>query len=191
MKRSKPLSPGEPLRRSTPLCSTGKPREGKTKPKRKPIGGPSEAQLERDAKDATRSRSAKGSDLGEQCEIRSPWCLGPSAPTEFSHRRAEGQGGLWAASNGLRACGHGNLNGCHGYCHQHPEEARENGWFVSAFTPDPPSEVPAYIWHKGTRAEWLLDDEGGAVLVPFPQGDPRHPDDIPLPQPPETLGGVA
>jgi hypothetical protein len=166
---------GGPLKRTTPLRSTGTSREGKPKAKRPTGDGPSQSKLERDAKKATRRRS------GDQCEIRSPWCLGPSAPTEFSHRRADGQGGQWAASNGLRGCGHGNLNGCHGYCHQHPEEARENGWFVSAFSRVWPSEVPAYIWHEGDRAMFLLDDEGGAVPAPFPQGDPRHPDDIPVP----------
>lgn len=173
MKRSKPLNPGEPPRRSSTLRS-GHSREGRVKPKRKQVDGPSEAQMERDAKKTTRRRA------GEQCEIRTPWCLGPNAPTEFSHRRAEGQGGEWSAPNGLRACGHGNLNGCHGYCHQHPEEARENGWFISAFSKLPASEIPAWIWHKGRRAKYLLDDAGEATLAPFPQGDPRHPDDIPL-----------
>jgi hypothetical protein len=183
LKRTKGLDGGEPLRRSTPLRS-GHSREGRAKPtKRKVVDGPSEAELEDAAKKAARKRS------GGDCEIRTPWCQGRAR--EFSHRKAEGQGGQWAASNGLDACGHGNLDGCHGYCHQHPEEARENGWFISAYSKLPASEIPAWIWHKGRRAKYLLDDEGEAVLAPFPQGDPRHPDDIPWSPPAAPLDGVA
>lgn len=169
LKRTKPLDGGDPLRRSTPLRS-GPSREGKAKPKRKPVDGPSEATQERQAKELVGRRS------GGDCEVRSPWHLGRA--TNFSHRRHDGQGGPWSASNGLNACGWGNATGCHGYIHQHPEEARENGWVVPSWQDW--RTAPALIWHKGRRAKHLLDDEGGCELAPFPQGDPRHPDDIPL-----------
>lgn len=172
---------GGPLRRATPLRS-GHSREGRVKPtKRKVVDGLSAGQLERLAREAVRRRS------GGDCEIRTDRCLGRA--TNFSHRKAEGQGGPWRASNGLAACGSGTT-GCHGWCHEHPEEAREHGWFVSAFTPDP-SQVPAWIWHQGVRRMYLLDDEGGLVPAPFPQGDPRHPEDIPWSPPAAPLDGVA
>lgn len=183
MKRGKPLDRGGPLKRTTPLRAKADKRKRDVPKQRTATDGPSEAVLEDRAKKAVKRRS------GGDCEIRTSWCLGHAA--EFSHRQAEGQGGPWAASNGLHGCGHGNLNGCHGYCHQHPEEARENGWFISAFSKVPATEIPAWIWHKGKRAKYLLDDEGEAVLAPFPQGDPRHPDDISWSPPTTPDSGAA
>lgn len=112
---------------------------------------------------------------GGACEIRTPWCQG--AGREFSHRRAQGQGGQWRATNGLYSCGHGNLDGCHGYLHQHPDEAREKGWAVSAWGPDP-AEIEVFMWHDDRLDWWLLLPDGTAELADFPEGDPRHPDDI-------------
>jgi hypothetical protein len=181
VKRHKPLSPGSPLRRSSPLRSSGNGREGKAKTvRRKQVDGPSASQLERQARAGVRHRS------GGDCEIRTPWHLGRA--TNFSHRQHEGRGGKWAAYNGLDACGSGTT-GCHGYLHAHPEESRENGWLVSGW--GDPASTPALIWHGGVRAMFLLDDEGGAALAPFPQGDPHHPDDIPWSPPAAPLDGVA
>lgn len=134
----------------------------------KATDGPAESTLEKRAKKAVHRRS------GGHCEIRTPWCLGPA--TNFSHRRADGQGGLWTASNGLDSCGWGNATGCHGYCHQHPEEARKNGWFISAFLSTPTTEVETLIHSRYGHTWVLLDDEGDLTLAPFPDGSSQHPD---------------
>lgn len=161
MKRSGPIQRKTPMPSGNQLARTAKPAKRKT-------DGPAESTLERNAKGAMKKRS------GGDCEIRTPWHIGPA--TNASHRQAEGQGGPWAAWNLLDSCGSGTT-GCHGYLHAHPEEAREHGWFVSAFNRKP-WDVPVWIWYRGVRAMYLLDDKGGAALAPFPESDPRHPDDI-------------
>jgi hypothetical protein len=125
---------------------------------------------------------------GGDCEIRTPWCQGRGR--EFSHRRAEGQGGKWLATNGLFSCGHGNLDGCHGYLHQHPEEATEKGWIVSAWGVDQ-AEIEVFMWHDDRRDWWLLLPDGTAELAPFPKGRPGHPDNLDLPGESRDLDGVA
>jgi hypothetical protein len=96
--------------------------------------------------------------LGGWCELRSPWCQ--RIGREFSHRRAEGQGGLWVAENGLWSCGHGNLDGCHGWLHQNPDAAKEFGWIVP--WPKDPANVSALI-HTANygHARVFLDRRGG------------------------------
>lgn len=51
-------------------------------------------------------------------------------------------------------------SGCHKWITEHPEEARANGWIVSAYVADP-SLVPVLI--QGQR--YLLDDDGGRLVV--------------------------
>ena len=53
---------------------------------------------------------------------------------------------------------------CHAYITEHPEEARANGWIVSAHAPDP-STVPVRL-SVGGGLLWLLDDDGGRRVVP-------------------------
>lgn len=57
-----------------------------------------------------------------------------------------------------------NLLALHPSCHQwiteHPAEAREHGWIVSASNPDP-SRMPVMI----AGGWWLLDDLGGKIRV--------------------------
>lgn len=114
---------------------------------------------------------------GGDCEIRTDWCRGRA--TNWSHRRARGQGGLWIPSNGIDVCGMGNATGCHGYLHQHAEEARAKGWVVSAWG-DEPITVPALIHtvHYG-HTSVLLDDLGCYSLAPWPEHPEGHPDDLP------------
>ncbi|PRY35283.1 HNH endonuclease [Umezawaea tangerina] len=92
------------------------------------------------------------------CEVKSPWCEGRA--TNWSHRLAQGQGGLWAPSNGLDVCGMGNATGCHGYLHQHPTRAEAEGWLVPPGQTDP-IDVPTRI-HTITLGHALvfLDDDG-------------------------------
>lgn len=175
IKRNTPLTSGSSLRSSKP-SATG---ETQLKPRRSTGKHVGESKAKRDVK----ARSAG------DCEIRSPWCQGKGR--EFSHRRAEGQGGAWSATNGMWACGHGGTDGCHGYLHQHPEEARHNGWIVSAWGADP-AGVEVLMWHEGRQDWFLLCNEAPWVeLAPFPAGDPRHPDDIEVPRPESEMGGAA
>lgn len=172
LERKTSMKTGSSLRSSKP------PADGPVKPVQRKTG---KHVGENKAKRLARQRS------GGDCEVRSPWHQGPAR--EFSHRLAEGQGGKWLVVNGLDSCGHGNLDGCHGYIHQHPEEATKYGWMVSAW--GDPATTPVLMWHDGRQDWFLLCEDGTAVLADFPAGDPRHPDDIDRPREPRDLGGVA
>jgi len=161
MKRSPMPSRKTPLKQAS--CD---PKDGQPKAKRRTTG----RSAGRTAVQILVPKRSKG-----DCEIRTKWCLGKA--TNLSHRRHQGQGGKWAAQNILDSCGHGNATGCHGYLHQHPEEARAKGWVVSAFGPDP-ADVEVLMWHNGRQDWFLLREDGTAVLAEFPSGDRRHPDDI-------------
>jgi len=99
---------------------------------------------------------------GEGCEVRvEGWCQGRAR--EFQHRLPVSRGGLYVPSNGLAVCGHGSLDGCHGFIHRNPEIATENGWTVE--TGVDPAKKRVEIWMWGTMAaSALLDDDGGYHL---------------------------
>lgn len=154
LQRTGEIARTSPLRR-TPLERTSRLRSsGPIKAKR-----PTQSPEEREAKRFTRGRSQGW------CEQRVPGvCLGRAR--ELSHRWAEGQGGLWCASNGLDSCG---LAGCHGWLHSHPVEAKRLGWVIAPTyrieaglrVPVPPSEFPAHIWLPDwdeAREVWLTND---------------------------------
>lgn len=116
---------------------------------------------------------------GGDCEVRTDWCRGRA--TNWSHRTAKGQGGLWAPSNGLDVCGMGNLAGCHGYLHQHPTVAKAKGWIVPRW--EDPLLVPAWVHtHTLGLALVYLDDRGcfRTELGPWPEHPVGHPDDLPV-----------
>lgn len=166
LKRS-PMPPRKEWMKGSSLRSSKPSATGETQPKQRRSTG--KAVGKSATQRAVRRRS------GGECEVRSPWHLGKA--TNLSHRRHQGQGGEWSPVNILDSCGHGNATGCHGYIHQHPEEAREKGWIVSAFGADP-AAVEVFMWHDERLDWWLLLPDGTAELAPFPKGDPRHPDDI-------------
>lgn len=96
------------------------------------------------------------------CELRIPGhCLGAGA--QFAHRKPEGQGGAYVPSNGLRLCGLGNVNGCHGYQERNRIESYANGWLVKEA--DDHSLRPVWMWFRDVWGEYLLDDSGDAVLL--------------------------
>lgn len=46
-------------------------------------------------------------------------------------------------SNVIDVCGTDNSTGCHGWIHQHPEQARALGYLLKSYDPEP-SQVPVY-----------------------------------------------
>lgn len=175
LQRKTPLNSGSSLRSSKPPADgSGKPVQRKTG---KHVG-------ENKAKRLAKKRS------GGDCEVRSPWCQGRGR--EFSHRLAEGQGGKWSVVNGMFSCGHGNLDGCHGYIHQHPKEAEDKGWIVSAW--GDPAKKEVLMWHD-ERQDWVLlldvEEYPWVELAEFPAGDERHPDDLQLPVDPSVSDDAA
>ena len=54
---------------------------------------------------------------------------------------------------------------CHAWAHAHPEEARANGWIVSAHAPDP-ATVAVYLPGLTGWAWWYLDDRGWQSPMP-------------------------
>jgi hypothetical protein len=89
---------------------------------------------------------------GGRCGI----CRRPA--TNWCHRTAKGQGGLWLPSNGILLCGSGTT-GCHGWCHHNPVAANAGGWIVQ--TGEVPSTVPVWLNPRTLYPGWwLLDDDG-------------------------------
>lgn len=96
------------------------------------------------------------------CEVRVEGvCTGQAR--EWQHRKARGQGGTWAPSNGIHACSR-----CHAYIHQHPAESVGKGWTVPSWAD--PAEIPALVWLWGhMQALALLDDTGCFHLAERPE----------------------
>lgn len=91
---------------------------------------------------------------------------GQAGPLEWSHRKGRGQQGKWHPANGIGAC-----RVCHDYFHAHPEEAYENGWFVSGSVPD------ADVWKVPIRLRtWL--GVGWYRLLPWGGYDVIMLDDV-------------
>lgn len=76
------------------------------------------------------------------------------------HRGKRSQGGSWAPSNLLAACGDGT-RGCHGWVEANPAKANALGLWL--FAGQQPQETPVYMRWNGTRSWWLLDDHGMLV----------------------------
>lgn len=103
---------------------------------------------EKEARRLVRERS------GGVCEI-----CGEQKATNFQHRKARSHSGPWTASNGLDVCGMGNTFGCHGYLHQNPDIACENGWSVKSW--DNETAIPV----RTANGLVLLNNEGGWTEV--------------------------
>jgi hypothetical protein len=85
------------------------------------------------------------------CEV-----CGRHPPTNYQHRKNRAHctaTELWAPSNGLAVCGHGNVSGDHGLIHQNPAKAYANGWSVRSSMD--PAACP--VWRRGELV-WLFDD---------------------------------
>jgi hypothetical protein len=154
LERRTPLQPGGPLARNTPLRA----RRSTAAVDLDTLTEDTELELligQDIARPIARGR------LDGRCEVRSPWCQGMGR--EFSHRLAAGQGGHWVAENGLWVCGHGNLDGCHGWIHQHPLDAKDNGWIVP--WPADPATRRTRIHTAAYGHAWVLLDRRGGVQL--------------------------
>jgi hypothetical protein len=89
---------------------------------------------------------------GRVCEL----CGGHAS--EYSHRKARSQGGKWSPTNALHLC-----HNCHAYCHAHPEEAYQQGWFVRSH--DDPAEQPVHITNWLGIGWYKLQDWGGYLIL--------------------------
>lgn len=100
---------------------------------------------------------------------------GAAEGQEFSHRISASRGGIWAPSNGVRAC-----HRCHGWLEAHPTWAGDGGWHIRRDLRSP-LEVPVFlVTPEAPLGGWmLLDDEGGRESV--------HHDDHGLPEVPAHL----
>lgn len=67
---------------------------------------------------------------GGLCEVKTPWC--ETLVTQVHHIAGRNWRGCHHPDLLLAVCGEGNLTGCHGWIHQHPDEARERGWLRNA-----------------------------------------------------------
>lgn len=88
---------------------------------------------------------------GGVCEV----CYAARA-SNFHHRIPEGQGGPWAAGNGLAVCGSGTL-GCHGWIEHNRAAAYIRGWLVHTW--DDPEQVPVLLRYYG----WARLDNQGTI----------------------------
>lgn len=95
---------------------------------------------------------------------------------QWSHRRARGQGGSWAPSNGCRLC-----YACHAWVEAQPVLADAGGWRLVHRDVDP-ATVPVWLNTVNGFGWWLLDDDGGYERA--------WPEDYDLPDVPELPPGV-
>jgi hypothetical protein len=57
------------------------------------------------------------------------------------------------AQNLLTVCGASNVDGCHGYIHQHRTEAQDNGWWISRIgVVNDPLSIPVLV---GQGSRWV------------------------------------
>lgn len=168
MKRGGPIPRRTPLRSSAPS-----PRDAKPKSKPGSAAGVNEAR-----------RLAKARS-GGFCEIRMVGCYGPA--TDWHHRQLRSQGGKWEVRNGIHACR---------FCHEavtntrgRRKEYEDCGWLVRSH--QDPAAVEVLLWHDGRQDWFLLREDGGVDLAPFPKGAEGHPDDLEVSREPDGLGGVA
>lgn len=143
-----------PLTRRTGLVARSPLKRGNTK---LGIRRPTLTSADRAARDVVGERS------GGWCELRIDGvCLGRA--TNYQHRRATAHGGPTTVSNGLDVCGMGNVSGCHGFIHQHPTLAVDNGWTVKSGKPWRSRAV--VLWH----GFFVLGDDGLFYDPPHPRG---------------------
>lgn len=164
MMRRKGLTGGQPLQRRTALRASS----GLSRTTRLASRGPIKARrppalnaAERAVHDVVIARA------GRRCEM-----CGHRIGTDFSHRWAEGQSGLYLPSNGLWAC-----RECHSAAHLHPLAAKAFGWFIAPRfvlvdgrrVRVPTSAVPVKLWRLGGWGpEWVrLDDRGGVEPIGY------------------------
>lgn len=108
-----------------PLYRESRPRVQARKRKPSGVSLPAGVTSQALARRLVRERS------GGLCEV-----CGTAKATNYQHRKGKAHCSpeeMWAPSNGLDVCGHGNATGCHGLIHQNPTGAKANGWTVPSW----------------------------------------------------------
>ena len=173
IKRNTPLKSGSSLRSSK---ASGSDEPEKVKARRSTglhVG-------EKKAKGLAKKRS------GGDCEVVIPG-LCDYRGVDFHHRLFRSQGGKWEIVNGLYVCRpcHRALTDTNG----RRSEYERNGWIVPSY--GDPASTEVLMFHNQRLDWWLLQEDGTAVLAPFPKGVEGHPDDLEVPRSPQNLDGVA
>lgn len=178
MKRGGPLQRKTPLKSGSSLRSSTPPAEESGKPA-KPRRSTGLHVGEKKAKKLAKQRS------GGLCEMCIPGICMMRA-TDFHHRRFRSQGGKWEIVNGLHGCRpcHMAVTNTNG----HRAEYERKGWIVPSH--GDPATTEVLMWHQGRQDWFLLQEDGSAVLAPWPEGRPEHPDYIERP-PARGLDGAA
>lgn len=106
------------------------------------------------------------------------------AATDWSHRRAAGQGGGWRAANGLYLC-----RECHSWLEGNPLLADAGGWRLVHRDTDP-ALVPVWLFGGCYARGWhLLDDDGGVAWVDWVDNDLPEQPTLPYPAQAAMLPG--
>lgn len=127
-----PLS-SSPLSRRTPLTPSRGLESGKGLRRSELISKrPTVTSAERNARKLVKARA-----LGSLCER-----CGRRPGSEYCHRLARSQGGLWCPSNAWWGCSQ-----CHRECHASPALAYEQGWHVRST--QNPAVVPMWVAGRG------------------------------------------
>lgn len=161
IQRKTPMKSGSSLRSTPPAQGSGKPAAPRRTGKHVGVN---------EARRLVKERS------GGQCEIHMVGCY--EQATDWHHRQLRSQGGKWEVRNGIHACR---------FCHEavtntrgHRAEYEANGWLVRSHLD--PAAVEVLLRHNGREDWFLLREDGGVDLAPFPKGVEGHPDDLGVPR---------
>lgn len=142
MKRT-PLTRRTPLTSSSPMARAAALTRGVQMRRR--------ARIRADRKPVTAAETAARRIVAERSHGLCEGC-GRAKATDWSHRKAEGQGGPWCPSNGMHLC-----RGCHSWAHANPAAARSVGWHV--LSGHNYQTTPALISRRG----WVLLSPAGDI----------------------------
>lgn len=142
MKRSGSLRRKTPLRTRTPLVGGG-PLQRSARLTRTAIQNRRRQERRPEEVRARQLLAARSLGVCEGC--------GQRPATDWAHRVARSQQGLWCPSNGLHLCSDlaapDGRRGCHERAHASPTWARERGWILRST--DDPLTFPALLARHG------------------------------------------
>jgi len=151
LNRASSLHPGRDLTGIPPVPAVPRVRPVGTERERLARRRPVQTPEERRARRLVRARAADG-----RCEGCRQWLA-----SDYAHRIARSQGGIWSPSNALALCSDlttpPGVQGCHSWTHANPEKARDLGWMLRRS--DDPLTAPACLYGIG----WVLLHPDGSM----------------------------